>query len=165
MLLPRRPPCPPVGLVPISIHLLGMPPAIRQRLPQPHQRWRQAHHRWRPRRFLLRLPPPCRMTLALRWRHRAPRIRLSPSRKCLWVPKFQPGSRSGGVANNCCRPNSGDTVGCTIGGRRGGASGSVPPPTSEGPEVILGRPLRSGVEPGATLTPLPQVLIRAHQAL
>jgi hypothetical protein len=44
----------------------------------------------------------------------------------------------------------------------GGASGSVPPPTPEGPEVILGRPLRSGVEPGATLTPLPQVLTRAH---
>jgi chromosome segregation ATPase len=47
----------------------------------------------------------------------------------------------------------------------GGTSGSVPPPTPEGPEVILGRPLRSGVEPGATLTPLPQVLTRAHQAL
>jgi chromosome segregation ATPase len=47
----------------------------------------------------------------------------------------------------------------------GGASGSFPPPTPEGPEVILGRPLRSGVEPGATLTPLPQVLTRAHQAL
>jgi hypothetical protein len=47
----------------------------------------------------------------------------------------------------------------------GGASSSVPQPTPEGPEVILGRPLRSGAEPGATLTPLPQVLIRAHQAL
>ena len=47
----------------------------------------------------------------------------------------------------------------------GGASGSVPPPTPEGPEVILGRPLRSGVRPRATLTPLPQVLIRAHEAL
>jgi hypothetical protein len=42
---------------------------------------------------------------------------------------------------------------------------SVPQPTPEGPEVILGRPLQSGAEPGATLTPLPQVLIRAHQAL
>ena len=31
--------------------------------------------------------------------------------------------------------------------------------------VILGRPLRSGVDPGVTLTPLPQVLTRAHQAL
>jgi hypothetical protein len=47
----------------------------------------------------------------------------------------------------------------------GGASGSVPPPTLEGPEVILGRPLRSGVEPRATLTPLPQVLTHAHQVL
>jgi hypothetical protein len=47
----------------------------------------------------------------------------------------------------------------------GGASDSVPPPTPEGPEVILGHPLRSGVEPGATLTPLPQVPTRAHQAL
>jgi hypothetical protein len=47
----------------------------------------------------------------------------------------------------------------------GGASGSVPPSTLEGPAVILGCPLRSGVEPRATLTPLPQVLTRAHQAL
>jgi hypothetical protein len=47
----------------------------------------------------------------------------------------------------------------------GGASNSVPPPTPEAPEVILGRPLRSGTEPEATLTPLPQVLSRAHQAL
>jgi hypothetical protein len=47
----------------------------------------------------------------------------------------------------------------------GGAFGSIPQPTPEGPKVILGRPLWSGVEPGATLTPLPQVLIRAHQAL
>jgi hypothetical protein len=37
----------------------------------------------------------------------------------------------------------------------GGASSSVPPPTSEDPEVILGRPLWSGVELEATLTPLP----------
>jgi chromosome segregation ATPase len=44
-------------------------------------------------------------------------------------------------------------------------SSSVPQPTPEGPEVILGRPLWSGAEPGATLTPLPQVLIHAHQAL
>jgi hypothetical protein len=47
----------------------------------------------------------------------------------------------------------------------GGASSSVLPPTPEGPEVILGRPLRFGIKPGATLTPLPQVLTRAHQAL
>jgi chromosome segregation ATPase len=47
----------------------------------------------------------------------------------------------------------------------GGASSSVPQPTLEGLEVILGRPLRSGAEPGAIQTPLPQVLIRAHQAL
>jgi hypothetical protein len=47
----------------------------------------------------------------------------------------------------------------------GGASSSVPPPSPEAPEVILRRPLRSGVDPEATLTPLPQVLSRAHQAL
>ena len=44
-------------------------------------------------------------------------------------------------------------------------SSSILPPTPEGPEVILGRPLRSGIEPEATLTPLPQVLSHAHQAL
>jgi hypothetical protein len=75
------------------------------------------------------------------------------------------GSSGGSVANSYCRPNDGDTVGCTVGGRRGGASSSVPPPTPEDPEVILGPPLRSGIEPEATLTPLPQVLSRAHQAL
>jgi hypothetical protein len=37
----------------------------------------------------------------------------------------------------------------------GGASSSVPPPTPEAPEVILRRPLRSGIKPEATLTPLP----------
>jgi chromosome segregation ATPase len=47
----------------------------------------------------------------------------------------------------------------------GGASSSIPPPTQEDPVVILGRPLRSGIEPEAMLTPLPQVLSRAHQAL
>jgi predicted RNase H-like nuclease (RuvC/YqgF family) len=47
----------------------------------------------------------------------------------------------------------------------GGASNSVPPPTPGSPEVILGRPLRSGLESEATLTPLPQVLSRTHQAL
>jgi hypothetical protein len=47
----------------------------------------------------------------------------------------------------------------------GGASSSVPPPTPEAPEVILGRSHRSGTEPEATLTPLPQVLSHAHQAL
>jgi hypothetical protein len=47
----------------------------------------------------------------------------------------------------------------------GGTSSSVLPPTLEGPEVILRLPLRSGVEPEVTLTPLPQVLTRAHQAL
>jgi hypothetical protein len=84
-------PCPPARLVPISIHLLGMLPAICQRLQQPHQCRCQAHHWRRPRGFQLHLPPPCRMTLALRWRHRAPKIRLSPSRQHLWVPKFQLG--------------------------------------------------------------------------
>jgi DNA repair exonuclease SbcCD ATPase subunit len=47
----------------------------------------------------------------------------------------------------------------------GGASSSVPSPTPEAPEAILRRPLRSGIEPEATLTPLPQVRSRAHQAL
>jgi hypothetical protein len=47
----------------------------------------------------------------------------------------------------------------------GGTSSSAPQPTPEAPEVILGHPLWSGVEPGATLTPLPQVLTHAHQAL
>jgi hypothetical protein len=47
----------------------------------------------------------------------------------------------------------------------GGASSSVPPPTPGSPEVILRRPLRSGIDPEATLTPLSQVLSRAHQAL
>jgi hypothetical protein len=41
-------------------------------------------------------------------------------------------------------------------------SSSIPPPTPEGPEVILRRPLRSGVELEVTLTPIPQVLTRAH---
>jgi hypothetical protein len=47
----------------------------------------------------------------------------------------------------------------------GGAPSSVPPPTPGSPEVILGRPLRSGTESEATLTPLPRVLSRSHQAL
>jgi hypothetical protein len=47
----------------------------------------------------------------------------------------------------------------------GGAPSSVPPPTPGSPEVILGRPLRSGTESEATLTPLPRVMSRAHQAL
>jgi hypothetical protein len=47
----------------------------------------------------------------------------------------------------------------------GGAPSSVPPPTLGSPEVILGRPLRSGTESEATLTPLPRVMSRAHQAL
>jgi hypothetical protein len=47
----------------------------------------------------------------------------------------------------------------------GGAPSSVPPPTLGSPEVILGRPLRSGTKSEATLTPLPRVLSRAHQAL
>jgi chromosome segregation ATPase len=50
-------------------------------------------------------------------------------------------------------------------GDAGGASSSIPPPTPEEPEVILGRRLRSGVEPEAAPTPLPRVLSRAHQAL
>jgi hypothetical protein len=44
-----------------------------------------------------------------------------------------------------------------------GASSSIPPPTPEEPEVILGR--RLGTKPEAAPTPLPRVLSRAHQAL
>jgi hypothetical protein len=44
-----------------------------------------------------------------------------------------------------------------------GAPSSIPPPTPEELEVILGRWL--GAEPEATPTPLPRVLSRAHQAL
>jgi hypothetical protein len=47
----------------------------------------------------------------------------------------------------------------------GGASSSIPLPTPEDLEIILGRPLWSGIKPEATLTPLPQVLSCAHQAL
>jgi hypothetical protein len=47
----------------------------------------------------------------------------------------------------------------------GGASSSIPPPTLGEPEVVLGRRLRSGVEPAVVLVPLPRVLSRAHQAL
>jgi hypothetical protein len=50
-------------------------------------------------------------------------------------------------------------------GDAGGASSSIPPPTPEEPEVILGRRLRSSVEPEVAPTPLPRVLSRAHQAL
>jgi hypothetical protein len=44
----------------------------------------------------------------------------------------------------------------------GGASSSIPLPTSEEPEVILGQPLWSGIELEATPTRLPQALSRAH---
>jgi hypothetical protein len=47
----------------------------------------------------------------------------------------------------------------------GGAPSSVPPSTPGSPEVILGRSLWSGTESEATLTHLPRVLFRAHQAL
>jgi DNA repair exonuclease SbcCD ATPase subunit len=50
-------------------------------------------------------------------------------------------------------------------GDAGGASSSVLPPTLEETEVVLGRQLRSGVEPEAAPVPLPRVLSRAHQAL
>jgi hypothetical protein len=46
-----------------------------------------------------------------------------------------------------------------------GASNSVPPPTPEEPEVVLGRWLRSSAESEAVPVPLPRVLSRAHQAL
>jgi chromosome segregation ATPase len=47
-------------------------------------------------------------------------------------------------------------------GDAGGASSSIPPPTPEGLEVILGRPLWFSTEPEAASTPLPRVLSRAH---
>jgi chromosome segregation ATPase len=47
----------------------------------------------------------------------------------------------------------------------GGASSSIPPPTPEEPEVILGRRLQTGAGPETALPPLPRVLSRAHQAL
>jgi hypothetical protein len=50
-------------------------------------------------------------------------------------------------------------------GDTGGASSSIPPPTLEEPEVILGWRLRSSAEPEVVPTPLPRVLSRAHQAL
>jgi hypothetical protein len=46
-----------------------------------------------------------------------------------------------------------------------GTSSFVPPPTSEEPEVVLGRRLRSSAEPEAAPVPLSRVLSRAHQAL
>jgi hypothetical protein len=75
------------------------------------------------------------------------------------------GSGGGSAADSYCRPNGGDTVEYTVGGKRGGASSSVPLPTLEEPEVILRQPLWSGIEPEPTPTPLPQVLSRTHQAL
>jgi hypothetical protein len=119
-LLPRRPPCPPVGLAPNSIHLLGTSLAIRQRLPQPHRRRREAHHRQRPKRFQLRLPPPCRMTLVLRWHRGPPGSAYHRRGNAFGFPSSRWGSRSGSVANSRCRPNGGDTIGCTVIGRRGG---------------------------------------------
>jgi hypothetical protein len=59
---------------------------------------------------------------------------------------------------------SSNTPSATAGDTRH-ASSSIPPPTPEEPEVILGRRLQSGDEPEATPTPLPRVLSRAHQAL
>jgi hypothetical protein len=47
----------------------------------------------------------------------------------------------------------------------GGVSSSIPPPTPEESEIVLGRRLRSGTEPEAAPVPLPRVLSRAHQAL
>jgi hypothetical protein len=47
----------------------------------------------------------------------------------------------------------------------GGASSSIPLPTSEETEVIFERWLRSGAELEAAPIPLPRVLSRAHQAL
>jgi hypothetical protein len=47
----------------------------------------------------------------------------------------------------------------------GGASSSIPSPTPEKTEVVLGRRLWFGAEPEAAPVPLPRVLSRAHQAL
>jgi hypothetical protein len=50
-------------------------------------------------------------------------------------------------------------------GDAGRTSSSVPLPTLEEPEVVLGWRLRSGAEPEVPPVPLPWVLSRAHQAL
>jgi hypothetical protein len=47
----------------------------------------------------------------------------------------------------------------------GGMPDSIPPPTLEEPEVILGWRLQTGAGPEATPPPLPRVLSHAHQAL
>jgi hypothetical protein len=47
----------------------------------------------------------------------------------------------------------------------GGVSSSIPPPTPEETEAVLGRRLLSGAEQEVALVPLPWVLSRAHQAL
>jgi hypothetical protein len=52
-----------------------------------------------------------------------------------------------------------------IEGDAGGASSSIPPPTSEETEVVFGRRLRSDAEPEVVPVPLPRVLSHAHQAL
>jgi peptidoglycan DL-endopeptidase RipA len=57
---------------------------------------------------------------------------------------------------------SSDTPLATVGDAVGVPS-SIPPPTPEEPEVILGR--RLGAEPEVAPTPLPRVLSHAHQAL
>jgi len=47
----------------------------------------------------------------------------------------------------------------------GGMASSIPSPTPEDPEVILGRRLQTGAGPKTAPPPLPRVLSRAHQAL
>jgi hypothetical protein len=47
----------------------------------------------------------------------------------------------------------------------GGASSSIPSPTLEETEVVLGWWLWSGAEPEVALVLLPRVLSHAHQAL
>jgi hypothetical protein len=155
-----------VGLVPSSIHLLGMSSAICQRLPQPHQRWRQAHHRQRPKRFPLRLPPPCGVTLVAEVASSGPQdppvtVEATPSGS--QVPAGGPEVTMPPTA--IVDPTTAIPSNTPLAVGVGGTSSSIPPPTPEDPEVILSRPLRSGIEPEATLTPLPQVLYCAHQAL
>jgi hypothetical protein len=98
---------------------MGMSPAIRQRLPQLRQRQCQAQHWQWPKRFLLRLPPPCGVMLALRWRRRTPGSAYYRRGDAFGSPSSSWGSGGGNVANGYCRLKGGDTIGCTVGGRCG----------------------------------------------
>jgi hypothetical protein len=102
-----------------------------------------------------------------RHHHRAPRFHLLLPRQRHRAPRFQLGPKAAAPPTSTANPTAAmlsNTPSATA-GDAGGASSSIPTPTLEEPEVILGRRLRSGAEPEAVPTPLPQVLSRAHQAL